>query len=434
MRAQHIGRRRRGRWLWAAAAAGLATPLAVAATPAAATQPEEVTLRFAWWGGEGRHAYTQEIIDLYEADNPHVSIEPEFIDWSDYWNRLATTVAGGDTPDVMQMDLRYIAEYANRGVLADLGPHLGAEIDDSSFDTPLLASGQIGGTQYALPTGVNALAVVADPMAFEQAGVEMPDDTSWTWDDFVEIGAQITEGTGGDVWGAQDKGYNESNLEIFLRQRGEVLFTEDGELGFAPESMAEWWQVTLDQLESEAIPPASQTVEVENAGIDQSLLATNTGAMGFWWSNQLGALADASGRDLELLRFPGGSEGMYLKASMLWSMSADTEHPEAAAEFISFLLSDERAGELMLVDRGVPLDVDIRESIADALDPANAKAAEFVEIVGAEAEPPPGVPPQGAGEVQQILWRLNEQVLFEQMSIEDAVAAFIDEATAAIGG
>jgi multiple sugar transport system substrate-binding protein len=271
-------------------------------------------------------------------------------------------------------------------------------------------------------------------VAFEEAGVELPDDTTWTWDEFVELGAQITEASGGEVFGAQDKGFNESNLEVYLRQNGESLFTEDGTaLGFTPETAAAWWQLGLDQRDNGATPPASVTVEVEAGGIDLSLLSTNTGAMGFWWSNQLGALAEGSGRDLQLLRFPGGSEGMFLKPAMLWSMSADTEHPEEAARFIDFLLNDERAAEIMLIDRGLPTNLDMREAITDSLDPANQLAAEFVNTVGAEAAAPPGVPPQGAGEVQLILQRLNEQVLFDQMSVEEAVEAFISESNTAIG-
>jgi multiple sugar transport system substrate-binding protein len=433
----HTTGHRRGRRRWAAA---LAVPLALAVGPAAqglaaATDaPEEVTLRFAWWGGDSRHTYTQELIDIYEADNPHVTIEPEFADFADYWNRLATTVAGGDTPDIIQQDVKYVREYADRGVLADLNAYLGTEIDDSALDPTMLEAGAVGDATYAIPTGVNALGLVADPVAFEEAGVEMPDDTTWMWDEFVDIGTQISEATGGEVFGAQDKGFNESNLEVYLRQHGEALFNEDGTaLGFTPERMAEWWQIGLDQRDAGATPPASVTVEVEAGGIDLSLLSTNTGAMGFWWSNQLGALAEGSGRELQLLRFPGGSEGMFLKPAMLWSMSADTEHPEEAARFINFLLNDERAAEIMLIDRGLPVNLEMREAITDALDPANQLAAEFVNTVGEEAAAPPGIPPQGAGEVQVILQRLNEEVLFDQMSVEDAVQAFIDEANAAIG-
>jgi multiple sugar transport system substrate-binding protein len=421
----------RGRRLWAFA---LAIPLGLGVSSVAQSSGEEVTLRFAWWGGDSRHAYTQELIDIYEADNPNISIEPQFVDFEDYWNRLATETAAGDTPDVMQQDLRYLADYGNRGVLADLNEYLGNGIDNAALDEEIMTTGQVDGVQYGIPTGVNAFGIVADPTLFEELGVELPDDTTWTWEDFTALGAQITEASGGEVYGIQDGGFNETSLEIYLRQNGEALYTEDGSaLGFTPETMAAWWQHSIEQRDQGATPPASVTVEVQNAGIDQSLLATNTGAMGFWWSNQLGALAEGAGHDLQILRFPGGSEGMYLKSAMLWSMAADTDHPEEAAAFIDFLLNDERAATAMLVDRGVPTNTEMREVIAPELDANNQQAIEFVELIGAEAAPPPGVPPQGAGEVQEIIQRLNEQVLFDQMTIDEAVEAFMEEASTAIG-
>ena len=129
---------------------------------------------------------------------------------------------------------------------------------------------------------------------------------------------------------------------------------------------------------SRSLPPsASVSVEVGAAGMDQSLTATNRGAMGFWWSNQLGALTDTSGRELQLLRFPGGVEGMYLKPAMFWAMSAGTEHPEEAAKFIDFMLNSTEAAEIMLTDRGLPLNLANRDLITDALDAPNQQAAGF---------------------------------------------------------
>jgi multiple sugar transport system substrate-binding protein len=365
--------------------------------------------------------------------NPHVTIEPDFTDWGSYWDKLSTTVAGGDTPDIIQHETRYIREYVENGVLADLTQYLGSTIDTSNLDPETLTTGDVGGATYAIPTGVNAYSLIVDPAAFEEAGIEVPDDTSWTWEDYDATAAQITEATGGAVYGTQDKGYNEASLQVYLRQNGEDLYDAAGtDLGVTAETMAAWWQLGLAERDNGA-PSASVSVETENGGVDQSLLSTNTGAMGFWWSNQLGALSEASGRELQLLRVPGGSDGMFLKPAMYWSMSADTEHPEEAAAFIDFLVNSEEAAEIMLIDRGLPVNLELRDAISGSLDAPNQQAADFVNEIGDEVGPPPGVPPQGAGEVQEILQRLNEEVLFDQRSVDEAVQAFMDEARAAIG-
>lgn len=58
--------------------------------PAATTSAEPVTLRIAWWGGDTRHSYTQQVIDMYEEQNPNVTIEPEYASFDDYWKKLAS--------------------------------------------------------------------------------------------------------------------------------------------------------------------------------------------------------------------------------------------------------------------------------------------------------------------------------------------------------
>jgi multiple sugar transport system substrate-binding protein len=408
-------------------------PAASGAVDDEASSGEQVTLRFSWWGGDSRHEYTQQLVELFEAENPNIDIEPTFTDWGSYWDQLATTTAAGDTPDIMQHEIRYIREYSDQGVLADLNPYLGSTIATADLDSEALAAGAVGDATYAIPTGVNALSLVVDPVAFETYGIDLPDDTSLTWDEFNALAASITEASGGDVYGTQDIGNNEAHLQVFLRQNGEDLYNEAGtDLGFSPETMAAWWNTLIDQRGAGA-PTASVTVEVTAGGLDQSLLSTNRGAMGFWWSNQLGALTEGSGRDLQLLRIPGGSEGMFLKPAMFWAMSAKSEHPEEAAKFIDFMVNSEAAASIMLTDRGLPVNLALRETIAGDLDPANQQAADFVSTVGGEAKPPPGAPPQGAGDIQAILQRIHEEVLFEQRSVDEAVEAFMSEARVAIG-
>ena len=35
------------------------------------------------------------------------------------------------------------------------------------------------------------MSMVIDPKVFEAAGVELPDDETWTWDDYADIAAEI---------------------------------------------------------------------------------------------------------------------------------------------------------------------------------------------------------------------------------------------------
>ena len=389
----------------------------------------EVNLRFSWWGADDRHATIQQVIENFEAENPDIRISGENTDWGSYWDRLATNTAANDAPDILMQEERYLREYGDRGALLDLGEL--DELDQSGLDPLIADSGDLDGQTFGLATGVNAYSILADPEAFEAAGVDMPDDETWTWDDYIEIAAEISENTDGEYVGVQSMSYNESGFQIFARQHGENLYDEDGNLGFSPETLEAWFQVTKDLLDNGGQPDASQSVEIEAGGPDQSVLATNDGAMAHFWSNQLGGITGSSDRDIQLLRYPGESEnertGMYFKPAMFYSISSGTDHPEEAARFVDYLLNDPQVAELMLADLGLPANLEVREHIVEDLPEADAQVAEFMsEIEGSivDGNPPP---PIGAGEVVEIIKRISDDLAFETVTPAEAAEQFISE-------
>lgn len=394
-----------------------------------------VTLRFSWWGSNERHEYTQQLIDRFEAANPGIQVEPEFTGWDEYWDRLATTTAGGDTPDVLQQETRYVREYADRGALLELDEHIPGVLDPAQLDRSVLPTGQVEGTTYAIPTGINARTVVIDPQAFAQAGVPVPDDTTWTWEQMIDVAAQITSATGGQVYGMEEIAFIDVNFELYARQRGQALFTEDGELGFDRQTLVDFWNLAVRARDVGATAPPSVSVEAEAGGIDQALLSTNRAAIGFFWTNELSALNANSGRELQLMRYPrqstGEQTGMYYKPAMYWSVGAGTEHPQEAVRFVDFLVNAPEAAELLLSDRGLPVNTRLREQISDRLEPVDQQVAAFLEEIGPDVQAPPPVPPPGAGEVAQIMQQLHEQVLFDQLTVEQAADQFMEQVRSA---
>ncbi|WP_338074462.1 ABC transporter substrate-binding protein [Kocuria rosea] len=390
----------------------------------------DVELRFAWWGSDTRHQQTQEIIDAFEEQNPGVTVTGEYGDFGGYWDKLATQTASNDAPDIIQMDEKYLREYADNGALLDL-----SEMDLGEIDEDVLESGRTEEGLFGVATGINALAMMANPALFEEAGVELPDDTTWTWDDFSTISQQITENT--DAYGAG--GPNEpGGFQIWLRQQDKELTTAEGELGFEEADAAEYLGMLREMVQNGALPPASVVTEDQAPGPDQSLTGTNGAAMGAWWTNQLSALNAASGNELVPLRFPStdGSEGgaqLFHKSAMFMSGSARTEHPEEVREFIDFMVNSEEAGRINLADRGLPANESVREAVLPELSEADTAAAEFVEEIEPELGDPMPVPPLGFSTLQEILYRYELEVFFDRSSPEDAARSMIAEMETAIG-
>lgn len=429
--------KRRARRPLAFAATATALALAVTACGGGGSESEDgvVELRYSWWGADDRHSTIQQVIDIFEAQNPDIRIVPDYTDWGSYWDKLATATAADDAPDIMMQEERYLREYGDRGALADLSELEG--LDLSKVDPLVAESGNLDGATYGIASGVNAYTIMADPAAFEAAGVEMPDDTTWTWEDYIELSAEITEASGGDIVGTQSMAYNESGFQIFARQHGENLYAEDGSLGFSEETLVAWFEMTKELLDNGGQPEASQSVEIEAGGPDQSVLSTGTGAMAHFWTNQLGGITESSGSEIELLRYPGESTGdrtgMYFKPAMFYAVSAGSEHPEEAAKFVDFMLNSTDAAELIMSDLGLPANVDVRGHILSSLAPADERSAVFLsEVEGdiVDGNPPP---PIGAGQVVEITKRVTDSMAFGDLTPEEAAAQWISEVEAAIG-
>ncbi|MFD3684784.1 ABC transporter substrate-binding protein [Nocardiopsis sp. NPDC058631] len=432
------GRPRAGRRGTALTVASAATALVMATSACGGTggEGETVELRFSWWGSDERQAAMLQVIENFEADNPDIRIAGESTDWSSYWDRLATNTAANDAPDIAMQEERYLREYADRGALMDLDEATG--LDLSGLDPLIAESGDLDGRTFGAATGVNAYAIHADPEAFEAAGVEMPDDQTWTWDDYVEISGQITEGSDGEYVGTQSMSYNETGFQVFARQHGENLYAEDGSLGFSQETLTAWFEITQELQDNGGQPSAAEGVEIQGGGVDQSVVSTNQGAMAHFWSNQLGGVAESSGRDIQLLRYPGETEfdrtGGFFKPAMFYTLSAGTEHPEEAARFVDHMLNDPAAAELILADLGLPANVEVREAIVDDLPGADAQMAEFmsgIEGTIVDGNPPP---PIGAGQVVEITQRVTDSLAFGDITPEEAAEQFMTEVEAATGG
>ncbi len=402
--------------------------LALSACGGADADDGQVTLSFTWWGSDTRHQATEEIIELFEEENPGITIEPSYSDWDSYWDQLATQTAGGTPPDIIQMDDNYLREYSQRGALLEL-----TDVDVSALDEESVENGRTENEGLVgITTGVNAMVMMANPDIFEEAGLELPDDTTWTWEDYREITTQISDDVEG-VYGATGPAAP-ADLQIWLRQQGKHLTTQDSELGFEVRDAEEYLEHLYHLMESGGYPSASVIAEDQTPGPDESMTGSNEVAMGMWWTNQLPAISGASGTETVPLRMPSHSgsaeeNGMWYKSTMLLSVSSQTEHPEEAQQFIDFMVNSEETGLLNGTDRGLPSNPEVRDAVFDQLEGPDLTASEFIEEIEPEiaAQPIEPVPAMGFSAMQEILQRYELQVFFGDLSPAEAAERMVAE-------
>ena len=74
------------------------------------------------------------------------------------------------------------------------------------------------------------LVILANPKVFEKAKMDLPDDTTWTWDELIEVAAEVASKAGVPFGMAALIG-SDALFGTWVRQQGKELFTPDG-LGF----------------------------------------------------------------------------------------------------------------------------------------------------------------------------------------------------------
>ena len=385
-------------------------------------------LRVTWWGGADRARRTRAALEAWGRLNPGMQVEGETVGWGDYWTRLATQVAGGNAPDVIQMDYRYIHEYARRRALRPLDEFMPEPLDLRDFGDANLDLGRVDGRLFGVAMGINSTAMLFDATVFERLRIAPP-AVGIAWAQFAEIATAVARGAGRrGYFGTMDGGMHEPGFEVWVRGRGHPLYTEDGRVGFTRDDAAEWFDF-WDRLRRAGAAPPGDITALDRQTAETSMLVTNRAAMIFTHSNLLIAHQGLTQNRLGMTSYPRGERpGQYYKPSMLLSLSATSANAREGARLVDFLSTGAAAGEALGVERGVPPSASRREALVNTVPEADrvqiAYIADVAPMIG--ALPPP--PPRGAGEIEQLIRRVNERVAFGQLRVPQAAEEFTAEA------
>jgi multiple sugar transport system substrate-binding protein len=404
------------------------TALLAAGTVSPALAQE--SLRLIFWGSQARADRTYGATDLYTSKGGP-AIEGEYLAWNDYWPKLATQTAGGNAPDIIQMDYRFIVEYAKRNAIAPLDEFVGGALQLADFDRDQLDGGKVDGPLYGISLGANSVSLAINTDAFEQAGVDLPGPNT-TYDDVRAMGEAFnSKNVGMKV--ISDGSGSEPMLENWLRQKGKALYTADGKLAFEAQDVTDWFNMWKDFREA-GICVSPEDEALNTGPLETSMLILKKAAVIPSNSNQLIANQALTDAKLTISNFPRISTdapgGHYRKPSMFFSVGGSSQAKEEAAKFISFFVNDIEAANILSIERGIPCSAAVREAIAPTLDEQNQVSLNFVSNLGPLLGQLPPSPPAAAGEIGvSLLLTLSQEVAFGQRSPEDAGPFFVEQAS-----
>lgn len=139
-------------------------------------------------------------IERFEKE--HVNVQVEYISGirkEDYSEWLSQQALSGDVCDVFMVLSNDLATFADVGILENLSGFIenDPDFDESAYFFSSYQSGQVNHVQYALPYESVPTLMYVNRTLLESEGIEVPKQ-DWTWEDFYEICARMTQDTNED--------------------------------------------------------------------------------------------------------------------------------------------------------------------------------------------------------------------------------------------
>jgi multiple sugar transport system substrate-binding protein len=406
---------------------------AAASAAASGGSKDKVELRAFWWGNADRAKLYDQIFDLYEKQNPNVKIIREWTSFGDYWPKLATEAAGGNLPDIFGLHvLLYGGEYANKNVLEPLQPYVDKGlIKLDGWDQSAIDAGKMNGQLLALPKGLTVNALIVDGTTVQSLGLPLPEG-GMSMSRFKDYLKQLKAKLPKNVYPMTDVSFNDHGLETFVRSKGKSLMTADGSaLGFTKEDLAEFWTVWDDFRKEGLVPPAQVTSEFNSQPDENSPVVKKQAVMDFQPSNKAKIYSRTTSDDLKIIRFPVADNAQYKDGVNLqapsWAISNKSRYKDEAAKLIGWFVNDVEAQKIYNMENGIPGNKNVRDALLPNLSPFDVQAVHHYEEISPNI-PPTNYRPEGAVQIMTIYKKINEQLAFNKMNVQQAVDAFFSEA------
>ncbi|WP_108263371.1 ABC transporter substrate-binding protein [Mangrovicoccus ximenensis] len=358
------------------------------ATTALAGAAQAAELRMSWWGGDSRHLATQEALKVCGEKHGHV-IKPEFTGWQGHFEKVATQIAGRTEADIMQINWPWLPIFSARGDgFADLEQF--DDLDLTNWTAEQLEAGRRNGVLNGLPVSTTGRLFVFNKTTYDKAGLPLPK----TWDDLLAAGPVFQEKLGDAYYPFEGIALDGTLLVTLYgtQKTGKPLIDpETNEVLWTLEELADAITFYQSLVDNHVIQPWPDVLAAGNLPIHENPKWTKGEIAGsYQWDSTYFKISDPmeEGQELEYTGIIDQAdeltEGVYRKASMVFSISKNSENPEAAAEIVNCLLNEPEGIAAMGSARGVPASKAALTQLTDegVLKPGQIAAQELV--IGAE--------------------------------------------------
>lgn len=365
----------------------------------------------------------QTLVAAFEQQNPNTKIDLMHIpSQGDYRTRLSADFAAGTPANVVLINYRRYAGFAQKGVLEPLQPYLDKSTLLKAGDfyaeamQPYLWRQQL----MCIPQNLSSLVVYYNKNLFDAAGLPYP-QPDWTWADFLST-AQALNNPANDQYGL---GLEPSLIRVapFIWQNGGELVANPIAIRLlvdSPEAReAIQWFVDL-QVKHHVVPDAT----AEKAESSESRFAN--GRLGLYLDSRrvTPTFRTITAFDWDVAPLPTGKFPATILHADAYCLTSATKDKDAAWKFIEF--ANSAAGQTIIAATGrtVPSLKSVAESSAfldPNVKPKNSRV--FLDVIPALRALPVL---KNWADIEETASAELERAFYGTASVDDVIKAIVD--------
>jgi raffinose/stachyose/melibiose transport system substrate-binding protein len=329
-----------------------------------------------WWHNSNTDpgkAYYDKVAKDFQASHPGVTVQANAMQHEDMLTKLDAAFQSGDAPDVyMERGGGELADHVEAGLTKDLSEPAKDVIASLGGN---VAGFQVDGKTYALPYSLGVVGIWYNKSLFEKAGVTTPptslDELSATVDKLKAAGIAPVSVGAGDKWPAAHYWYY-----LALREcPQQVLSDAVKSLDFSDQCFVKAGEDLQKVIATKPFNKGFLSTPAQSGPTSASgLLATGKVAMelqGHWEPGVMQGLTEDKkglGENTGWFPFPTvpggqGDQSAALGGGDAWAVSQDA--PDAAVDFVKYLLSDDVQKGFAERDMGLPTNPAAGGSVKD---------------------------------------------------------------------
>lgn len=284
-------------------------------------------------GNEGE--VLDQLAEEFMADNPDVDIQVTAVPWESAHDRIATAIAGGQTPDISMIGTTWVGEFAATGAFEPTPDGL---VDESSFFEGSWDTTVVDDVAYGVPWYVDTRVLYYRTDLAEKAGLEPPA----TWDEYTAFAKGLQDA--GAEWGVSlpPGGFDSwQYIAPLAWQQGGSILNEDG-TAFTLDTPE--WEEAFAFYNSFFEDGVAEQRRLETGEIEQAFIDGEVGAF-FSGPYHVSLLRDQGGEEFTdkfgVAMVPGADSRTSFTGGSNLAVFEDTDNRDASWKFVRWLSQPE---------------------------------------------------------------------------------------------